>query len=357
VFKQKNGGVEIMKKRIIIGLLALSLILVLAVTAWATSGTVPINVTYRDIKIVSNGNAVTADATMGEPFIYNGRTYLPIRMAAEALGLQVDWLDWANMVTITGSSSAQEVAALKAEIADLKEQLAEARDSGSGDLDDLEEQLIDDYDTIGDVDIEDITLDGDEDEVDVTIEVDLADFDSEWADLSDSDIEDWIDDLVSDIQDEFSEDTVVNGVITDIDSDDDLVDFYKDGEDDLEVDFNDEDYRDGGSSSDADDVENDLEGTSYEVGGIDFNLSTVNYDEDDDSVTANLFADDPGADVDWEDLSSGTIESDVIDICEDIVNAFEDADISIDTIDISFYDDEEIFIDSFDYDESSGDLE
>ena len=345
-----------MKKRIIIGLLALSLILVLAVTAWATSGTVPINVTYRDIKIISNGNAVTADATMGEPFIYNGRTYIPIRMAAEALGLTVDWIDWANMVTITGSSSAQEVADLKAEIADLKEQLADAKDSG-GDLGDLEDQLIDDYDQIGDVDIDDIILDGDEDDVDVTIEVDLADFDSEWEDLSDSEIEDFIDDLVSDIQDEFSEDTVVNGVITDIDSNDDLVDFTKDGDDDLEVDFNDEDYRGGGSSSDAEDVENDLEGTSYDVGDIEFNLSSVSYDEDDDSVTANLFADDPGADVEWEDLSSGTIESDVIDICEDIVNAFDDADISIDTIDISFYDDDEIFIDSFDYDESSGDLE
>jgi hypothetical protein len=36
---------------------------------------------------------------------------------------------------------------------------------------------------------------------------------------------------------------VVTGVITDIDSGDDLVDFSKDGTDDLDVTFSDSDYR------------------------------------------------------------------------------------------------------------------
>src|SRR5450830_1137479 len=238
-----------MKKRIIIGLLALTVVLVMAATAWATYGTVPINATYRNIVIMANGNAVTADATYGEPFIYNERTYIPIRMAAEALGLSVNWLDYANMVTITGSSSAQEVADLKlqiqqkdAENASLRDRIA-SLESGSADLGDLEDTLVSDYDTLGDVDIDDITLGGDEDNVDVTIDVDLADFDSEWADLSDSDIKNFIEYIVSDIQSEYSEDTVVDGVITDIDSGDDLVDFTKDGTDDLVVDFNDGDYR------------------------------------------------------------------------------------------------------------------
>ncbi len=337
-----------MKKRIIIGLLALSLVLVLAAAAWATSGTVPINVTYRDIKIVSNGSVVTADASLGEPFIYNGRTYLPIRMAAEALGLQVDWADWANMVTITGSSSAQEVAALKAEIADLKEQLAEAEDGG-GDLGDLEDQLIDDYDQIGDVDIEDIILDGDEDDVEVTIEVDLGDFEDEWADLDDSDIEDLIDDIVSDIQDEFSEDTVIDGVIIDIDSDDDLVDFYKDGDDDLDLDYNDEDYRDGGGSGDANDVEDDLDGNSYDVSGLDFTVTDISYDEGDEDVIVELTADDD-VDDDWADLDySDDIEGDVIDICESIADAFDDEGFDVGNVEITFLNDDDDELDSYEY--------
>lgn len=343
-----------MKKRIIIGLLALSLILVVAAAAWATSGTVPINVTYRDIKIVSNGTVVTADASLGEPFIYNNRTYIPIRMAAEALGLNVDWVDWANMVTITGSSSAQEVAALKAEIADLKEQLAEAE--GGGDLGDLEEQLIDDYDSIGDVDIDDITLDGDEDDVDVTIEVDLADFDSEWADLSDSDIEDWIDDLVSDIQDEFSEDTVIDGVIIDIDSDDDLVEFFKDADEDLEVDYFDEDYRDGGGSSDASDVEDAIDGDSYDVSDLDFTVTDISYDEGDEEVTAELTADDDIFD-DWNDLDySDDIEDDVIYICDDIANAFDDEGFDVGNVLIYFFNDDDGDLDDYEYNVADDEL-
>lgn len=342
-----------MKKRIIIGLLALSLVLVLAAAAWATTGTVPINVTYRDIKIMTNGTVVNADASLGEPFIYNDRTYIPIRMAAEALGLNVDWFDYANLVTITGSSSAQEVAALKAEIADLKEQLAECE--GGGDLGDLEAQLIDDYDQIGDVDIDDIILDGDEDDVEVTIEVDLADFDSEWADLSDSDIEDFLDDLVSDIQDEFTEDTVVTGVITDIDSDDDLVDFDKDGTDDLNVDFNDGDYRDGGGS-DANDVEDAINGDSYDVSGLDFEVTDISYDEGDEEVTVELTADVDILD-DWNDLDySDDIEGDVIDICVDIANAFDDEGFDVGNVLIDFLNDDGDPLDNYEYNVADDEL-
>lgn len=339
-----------MKKRIIIGLLALTVVLVMAATAWATYGTVPINATYRNIVIMANGNAVTADATYGEPFIYNERTYIPIRMAAEALGLNVNWLDYANMVTITGSSSAQEVADLKlqiqqkdAENASLRDRIA-SLESGSADLGDLEDTLVNDYDTLGNVDIDDITLDGDEDNVDVTIDVDLADFDSEWAYLSDSDIKNFIEDIVSDIQSEYSEDTVVDGVITDIDSDDDLVDFTKDGTDDLSVDFNDGDYRDG-SSSDADNAVEELEGDNYDVAGVGFDLTSVNYDEDNDSVVAKLTTDDS----DSGDLNASDLEGAADGISGDIIDAFDNESINLDAVEVVFYDDNGHELDRFDY--------
>jgi hypothetical protein len=117
-------------------------------------------------------------------------------------------------------------------------------DIGGSSTDLLESNLFDDYETaLGDVELDDITLDGDENDVDVTIDVDLDVFDSEYNDLSDSDIENFIDDIVSDIQNEYSEDTVVTGEIVDIDSGDTLVDFSKDGTDDLDVIFSDSDYR------------------------------------------------------------------------------------------------------------------
>lgn len=321
--------------------------------------------------LMVNGNVVTAQPGYGEPFIVDseGRTYIPIRMAAEALGLDVEWVDWLNAVKITGSASTDEMEALRAENERLREQLEacqndddedeeeeEEEEEEDTDLGDLEDDLNDDYDELGDVAIEDISLDGDEDDVDVEIEVDLDDYGDEWEELTDSEIEDWIEDLVDDIQNEFYDDTVVDGVITDIDSGDDLVEFYKDGEDDLEIDYNDDDYR-GGSGSDGEDVADDLENTSYDVGGIDFRMSSVTYDEDDDSVTANLFAEDSNAADDWDALSGSTIENDVIDICEDIVDAFDEEDIDIETIDISFYDEDELYIDSYDYDVDDGELD
>jgi DNA-binding ferritin-like protein (Dps family) len=301
-----------MKKRIIIGLLALSVILVMAAAAWATSGTVPINVTYRDIKIVTNGNTVTADPTLGEPFIYNGRTYLPIRMAAQALGLTIDWVDWANMVTISGSTSSTELEALRTENAALRDKITRLEEGG-GDLSDLESTLIDGYDTLGDVEIDDITLDGDEDDVDVTIDVDLADFDSEWDDLSNSDIENFIDDIVSDIQDEYSEDTVVTGEIVDIDSGDTLVEFDKDGTDDLNVDI-------GGSSTDLSDLESTLS-DDYDYLG-DVRIDDLALDGDEDDVDVTIEVDLASYDREYADLSNSDIENFIDDIVSDIQNEY-----------------------------------
>lgn len=351
-----------MKKKMIIGLLVVALVLTVAVAASATTGAKQIGVTYRNIMLMVNGNVVAAQPGYGEPFIVDseGRTYIPIRMAAEALGLDVEWVDWLNAVKITGSASTDELEALRAENERLREQLEDCQndyeEEEDTDLGDLEDDLNDDYDELEDVAIEDISLDGDEDDVDVEIEVDLDDYGDEWEDLDDSDIEDWIEDLVGDIQDELSDDTYVSGKIIDIDSDDVLVKFYKNGDSSQRVTFYDEDYR-GGSSSDGDDVADDLEGSSYDVGGIDFRMSSVTYDEDDDSVAVNLFAEDSNAADDWDDLSGSTIENDVIDICEDIVDAFDEEDIDIETIDISFYDEDELYIDSYDYDVDDGDLD
>lgn len=349
-----------MKKKIIIGLLLMALVLTAAVAANATTATKQIEATYRNIVIMVDGNVVQADPDLGEPFIVTseGRTYVPIRMAAQALGATVEWVDWLNAVKITGAASSSELEALKAENASLKSQLEAYQNNEDADLSDLEDDLISDYDELGDVEIEDISLDGDEDDVDVEIEVDLDEYGNEWEDLSDSDIEDWIEDMVGAIQDELSDDTYVSGKIIDTDSDDVLVKFYKDGDSSLKVTFYDDDYRDGGSGGDEDDAIDALEGEDYDVGDIVFTVTSVSYDEDEESATVKLTADDDVED-EWDELDDdGDLEDYIIDICEDIVDIFDDeAGIDLETIYIRFYNDDNVSLSSYyEYDVDDGDL-
>jgi catabolite regulation protein CreA len=345
----------------------------------ATVATKNIKASYENIKLMINGKQVVLPASQ-EPFIINGTTYLSVRSVAEALGCYVTWLAEAKTVAVTGTDTS-ELAILKAqatqkdnEIQNLKTQLAqkdqqvqdlydrlnnssyddedEDDDDDDEDIADLEDQLNDDYDEIGDVAIDKLDLSGDEDDLDVEIEVDLDEYDSEWEDLSDSNIKSWIKNMVNEIQDELSDDTGVDGEIIDNDSDDVLVEFNKDGDDDLEVDFKDDDYRgiDSNSDADASDVIDYLEGKSYDVGDIDFEIDDVNYTASSNKATVNLDARDDDAGDDWDDLNNSEIENDVEKICEKITDAFEDEDVDLDIIKINFYDEHSSLIDDFEYD-------
>ena len=62
-----------------------------------------ITVTYRDIKIVVDGEVFVPKDVNGkivEPFLYQGTTYLPVRAVSEALGKEVTWDGAASMVHI-----------------------------------------------------------------------------------------------------------------------------------------------------------------------------------------------------------------------------------------------------------------
>ena len=83
-----------MKKHAKILILALCCALLLSSAVYAASRTRTMEVTYSDIKLVVDGNAVTpkdAAGTVVEPFIYEGTTYLPVRAVGEALGKQISW--------------------------------------------------------------------------------------------------------------------------------------------------------------------------------------------------------------------------------------------------------------------------
>ena len=76
----------------------------LAVPALAATGSRQVWVDYSDIKLVINGETVTprdGDGSVVEPFTIDGTTYLPVRAVADALGMDVDWNDSTNTVTLT----------------------------------------------------------------------------------------------------------------------------------------------------------------------------------------------------------------------------------------------------------------
>ncbi|MDD3267568.1 MAG: stalk domain-containing protein [Burkholderiales bacterium] len=63
----------------------------------ASSGVKAINTYYNNIKIIVDDKEVATD---DEPFIYNGKTYVPIRTISESLGLDVKWDNNSNSVQI-----------------------------------------------------------------------------------------------------------------------------------------------------------------------------------------------------------------------------------------------------------------
>ncbi|MBF7081611.1 hypothetical protein IT084_01265 [Desulfallas sp. Bu1-1] len=358
---------KIFKKKLIVLLAALVFALGLSGVAEATIATKQVKVNYAGIKLYVDGKAVNINPSE-EPFAINGVTYVPLRLVGEALNCYVNWQGTTKTINISSKTTTEvnslktqvsqkdkEIGDLKKKIAELEQQLEQARTEGQ-DLSDLEDDLLGDYDELGDVSIDGIKLDGDKDEVDVEIEVDLDEYESEWDDLTDREIEDWLEDLVGDIQDKLSEDTEVNGTIINTGNDDVLVEFYKDGEDDLDVDFEDDDYRNGGL--DTGDVEDDLLGDSYDVGDVEFSVYYVDYDEDDDEIVVYLEAADNDASSKWDDMSQSVIESDVESICEDIAEIFEDdAGADPEVVDIYFYDESSDLLDSFTYDVDSGTLD
>jgi len=59
-----------------------------------STGTMNVDITYRDIKVVLDGKQlelVNAAGQTVEPFIMGGTTYLPLRTVGEALGLGINW--------------------------------------------------------------------------------------------------------------------------------------------------------------------------------------------------------------------------------------------------------------------------
>ena len=70
----------------------------LTIPALARTGQETITVAFNNIRIAINGNIV---ATEFDPFVFEGRTYLPVRDVANAMGYDVTWEEATNTVHLT----------------------------------------------------------------------------------------------------------------------------------------------------------------------------------------------------------------------------------------------------------------
>jgi len=197
------------------------------------------------------------------------------------------------------------------------------------DLTDLESDLLDEYDEIEDVSVDNITLVGNEDEVEVEVEVDPFD-DDDWADLSESDIEDWVKDLVNDIYKELSKNTKVSVKILN-NNDDVLFEFRKNGSEGILVRYMDDD---------VDDLANELEDYEFSFDNDEFIITSIVYNEVEDDIEVNL---------EVSDLDSN-IEDNLSIICEKIAGAFQyAADADPEMIYIYVYDEDSDWLMNFQY--------
>lgn len=212
------------------------------------------------------------------------------------------------------------------------------------DLAELEDELLDDYSAIEEVPLENIKLAGDEERINVEIEVDLDEYEDEWDDLSNRDIKDWLTDLIEEIQDELDEATIVRGEIINIDNDDMLVKFSKYGTGVISVTYYEHNV------NNINEVEDELKGNKFEIGNIDFTITSINYDANDEImvilksgqyITANA----------WNKLSNRDIEDDAKSMCEEIAEAFQnDADADPEAIHVKLYNLYSYFLADFNYD-------
>ncbi|MDF2545634.1 MAG: copper amine oxidase domain protein [Anaerosolibacter sp.] len=310
------------KKMIVVTIVITMLLLSLNSIGYASQIKKTVDAWYSNIKVVANGAEVAMDV---EPFIVDGRTYVPVRAVADIFNKDVQW-DGTNYkviinnkpdptVTYLYSRIAEkdtQIAALQKQVADLEVQLSK----GNGDIDDLENQLNDDYEEYEDIDFK-IYLNGDEDDIEVEIYVDLHDFDDEWDALTSSDIKYYLQDIVDDIVDEF-EDADIEGYIEDEDSGDTLVDFSVDSDGDVTLDSLNDD-------ADMGDLEDELDDEYYNY--FDNFILSVKLDGDEDEITFYVeIAYDDYSD-EWEELSTNQIERLMNYIHNDIEDEFDDADI------------------------------
>ncbi|MGW8443964.1 stalk domain-containing protein [Paenibacillus sp. S33] len=225
-------------------------------STYAAQVTKPIQAVYNNIKIIYNGTEVPYDAKT-EPFLLDGVTYIPLKLAGTALDKKVTWDGTNKRVVIADNGvpiDQSTVTALNNQITTLTQELNtakaanttkdatiaqlqkdnqtlkdEASKNSSSSLKDLQKKLNDDHSDAYSTN-SDITLDGNKSDITVTIEMTK----SRWDDLSDSRKESYLEDIVEDILKEYK-DADIEGTVKNSSNRDKLATFSTNSRGDVTI--------------------------------------------------------------------------------------------------------------------------
>ncbi|MHB0883443.1 stalk domain-containing protein [Paenibacillus sp. SEL1] len=225
-------------------------------STYAAQVTKPIQAVYNNIKIIYNGTEVPADAKT-EPFLLDGVTYIPLKLAGTALDKKVTWDGTNKRVVIADNGvpiDQSTVTALNNQITTLTQELNTAKaanttkdatiaqlqkdnqtlkddasKNSSSSLKDLQKKLNDDHSDAYSTN-SDITLDGNKSDITVTIEMTK----SRWDDLSDSRKESYLEDIVEDILKEYK-DADIEGTVKNSSNRDKLATFSTNSRGDVTI--------------------------------------------------------------------------------------------------------------------------
>ncbi len=239
-----------MKKKVFT-LFAFTLVGILLITSAAIGavGAREIKAHYRNIQVSVNGKLINTGEA--EPFIYNDRTYVPIRFVSEALDKVVDWDNTQNIVIINDKSPSQ-IAQQQAEkdlqiknltaqnsyfqgviidlqktIKELEAEKEEVKEKKKNPDEYLEDYLYDEYYKWNSIWF-DYKVKERKGDLTLTIEFDRSDYKSEWNKLTDRKIENWLNEIYDFVKDEFPK-AGFEGSIRDTDEREDLVEFEESG--------------------------------------------------------------------------------------------------------------------------------
>ncbi|MCL2387585.1 MAG: stalk domain-containing protein [Defluviitaleaceae bacterium] len=93
----KNGKIKERFKGALVGII-LTFVVTTSLPVFARVAQETITVNFNNIRIAVNGQHVQTEF---EPFVFQGRTYLPVRDVANAMGFDVTWEDATNTVHLT----------------------------------------------------------------------------------------------------------------------------------------------------------------------------------------------------------------------------------------------------------------
>lgn len=271
---------------------------------------------YYGVKILYNNQVLSGT---NQPFIVNGTTYVPLRMLMETFGdKQIAWDGVNNQVIINSSISQleqqymQQILSRNKQIEDLEAQVKKLeldndyliKEADALDLEDLENDLDDYYrDYYEDLDLS-VSLSGDKDRITLTLKVDEID----WEDLLVREKERLLQRICDDIWD-VAKNADIRGKVKD--GSDILSSFSVEADESINLD-----------EIDIDVLDQYLDDQYGDWSTLDPGIDVTG---DTDEIVLTVTVDETK----WDGFTNSQQESLIQDICDDIWDEAEDADISV----------------------------